>query len=101
MTKTNHHVTLNTGALIPIIGLGTWKSLPEKAGEAVAYALTEAGYKHIDCAAIYLNEKENYGSEDYTQEIVAEILSPRDYHPRGIKVRLIDGTVGRVQWFVD
>ncbi len=50
--------------------------------------------------AVWVIEKENYGTEDYTQGIVKEILSPRDYHPRGIKVRLTDGTVGRAQWFV-
>jgi len=49
---------------------------------------------------VWVIAKENYGTQDYTQGIVAEILSPRDYHPRGIKVRLTDGTVGRVQWFV-
>ncbi len=51
-------------------------------------------------SAVWVIEKENYGTEDYTQGIVAEILSPREFHPRGIKVRLTDGTVGRVQWFV-
>lgn len=50
--------------------------------------------------AVWIIEKENYRTEDYTQGIVAEIFSPRDFHPRGIKVRLTDGTVGRVQWFV-
>lgn len=55
---------------------------------------------HID-DAVWVIEKENYGTEDYVQGIVAEILSPRDYHPRGMKVRLTDGTVGRVQWFVE
>ena len=52
------HITLNTGALMPSVGLGTWKSAPDKAGQAVEYALTEALYRHIDCAAIYQNEKE-------------------------------------------
>src|SRR3989338_5214462 len=52
------HVILNTGAKMPVIGLGTWKSLPNQVGDAVEYALTKGGYRHIDCAAIYRNEKE-------------------------------------------
>lgn len=51
-------LTLNTGARMPIIGLGTWESPTDKAGQAVKYALIEADYPHIDCAAIYRNEKE-------------------------------------------
>lgn len=32
-----------------------------------------------------------------TQGIVAEILTNSSFHPHGIKVRLADGQVGRVQ----
>lgn len=52
------YLTLNTGAKMPMMGLGTWKMPVDKAGAEVEYALTEAGYSHIDCAAIYRNEKE-------------------------------------------
>lgn len=46
----------NGDELFPI-GLGTWKSKPGEVKQAVIHAL-EAGYTHIDCAAIYGNEKE-------------------------------------------
>jgi diketogulonate reductase-like aldo/keto reductase len=48
---------LNTGASIPSIGLGTWQLEPDVVGNAI-YAAVKAGYRHIDCASIYCNEKE-------------------------------------------
>lgn len=51
-------LTLNNGLTMPTLGLGTWRSEKLAAGNAVEFALTSAGYTHIDCASIYGNEPE-------------------------------------------
>nr|BDD69310.1 D-galacturonate reductase [Verruciconidia persicina] len=51
------HFKLNTGADIPAVGLGTWRSEPGQVRGAVAFALKQ-GYRHIDAALIYGNEHE-------------------------------------------
>ncbi|MFB4195771.1 aldo/keto reductase [Streptomyces carpaticus] len=49
------HVTLNNGEEIPQLGFGVWQVPDDQATDAVSHAL-EAGYRHIDTAAIYRNE---------------------------------------------
>src|SRR4051794_28243926 len=48
---------LNTGVEIPALGLGVFQTPPEETREAVRAAL-DAGYRHIDTAAAYGNERE-------------------------------------------
>lgn len=57
MFATRKTFTLNTGAKIPAIGLGTWQSKPHEVEKAVEYALRK-GYRHIDTAFAYGNEAE-------------------------------------------
>jgi len=45
--------------------------------------------------------KEDQKTGTLTYGIVAEILTNSSFHPRGIKVRLEDGQVGRVQKIID
>jgi 2,5-diketo-D-gluconate reductase A len=50
------YITLNDGNKIPQVGLGVWQTPNETAKPAVKAAL-DAGYRHIDTAAIYGNEE--------------------------------------------
>ncbi|MBI2024448.1 YwbE family protein [Candidatus Giovannonibacteria bacterium] len=52
-------------------------------------------------SVVWIIEKENYGTDKYKQGTVQDILTSKNDHPRGIKVRLTDGTVGRVQWLME
>ncbi|CAM1507550.1 Fc.00g071910.m01.CDS01 [Cosmosporella sp. VM-42] len=56
-SQTSRTFTLNTGDKIPAVGLGTWQSKPNEVRTAVEHAL-RSGYRHIDTAFAYGNEKE-------------------------------------------
>jgi len=49
--------TLNNGIEIPAVGLGVFQTPPDETMAAVTTAL-KFGYRHIDTAAAYLNERE-------------------------------------------
>ena len=50
-------ITLNNGLNMPALGLGVFQSAPEETTAAVLTALN-TGYRHIDTAAAYGNERE-------------------------------------------
>ncbi len=50
-------LTLNNGVQLPAIGLGVFQTPPDETTSAVEAALT-TGYRHIDTAAAYGNERE-------------------------------------------
>ena len=50
-------LTLNNGVTMPALGLGVFQSAPEETAAAVSTAL-EVGYRHIDTAAAYGNERQ-------------------------------------------
>jgi 2,5-diketo-D-gluconate reductase A len=63
-------VTLNDGNSIPAVGLGVFRIAPAETEQAVGAAL-RAGYRHIDTAAAYGNERE-------TGRAIADSDVPRD-----------------------
>ncbi|MDH4222862.1 MAG: aldo/keto reductase [candidate division Zixibacteria bacterium] len=54
-------VKLNNGVEMPVFGLGTYQTLAKDTKDAVLYAL-EIGYRLIDTASMYENEKEVGGA---------------------------------------
>jgi diketogulonate reductase-like aldo/keto reductase len=54
---TENTITLNNGVEIPAIGLGVFQTPPDVTISAVESAL-RTGYRHIDTAAAYFNERE-------------------------------------------
>jgi diketogulonate reductase-like aldo/keto reductase len=50
-------LTLNNGVVMPALGLGVFQTPPDETRAAVSAAL-EAGYRHIDTAAAYGNERQ-------------------------------------------
>jgi diketogulonate reductase-like aldo/keto reductase len=57
MTARNPIITLNNGVQMPALGLGVFQSSPEETAGAVDTAI-RGGYRLIDTAAAYFNERE-------------------------------------------
>ncbi len=57
MTSATPLLSLNNGVELPALGLGVFQTPPDETRDAVHAAL-EAGYRHIDTAAAYGNERE-------------------------------------------
>ena len=59
MARTREIPTVRLGdrAVMPVVGFGTWRLTGQEAYEATRAAL-ELGYRHIDTAAAYGNERE-------------------------------------------
>jgi diketogulonate reductase-like aldo/keto reductase len=54
---TTPRVELNNGVEMPVLGLGVFQTAPGETRDAVRAAL-DAGYRHIDTAASYGNERQ-------------------------------------------
>ncbi|KAF7562932.1 hypothetical protein G7046_g1203 [Stylonectria norvegica] len=57
MPSSSKCYTLRSGGRMPAVGLGTWQSQSGEVEHAVQWAI-QAGYRHIDTAFAYGNEKE-------------------------------------------
>jgi 2,5-diketo-D-gluconate reductase A len=55
--RSDDAVVLTGGARMPLLGFGTWQLTGDDAVRATSTAL-EAGYRHLDTATIYRNERE-------------------------------------------
>lgn len=54
---TTPEITLNSGTVIPQLGLGVWQATGDETERAVRFAVDDAGYRHLDTAAAYGNEE--------------------------------------------
>merc|ERR1712130_1018716 len=73
--KMEKSLELYTGSQMPLVGLGTWHhGNQQEMSDAVRFAIKE-GFRHIDCAYCYGNEKE-------MGEVFTEMVGPEKFLPR-------------------
>src|SRR3954469_18818474 len=90
------NITLNNGVEIPQLGFGVFQIEPEKTKDATLAAL-EVGYRHIDTAEMYGNEKEvgeavRASGIDRGEIFVTSKLN-NGFHRRDDALRAFDGTL--------
>jgi diketogulonate reductase-like aldo/keto reductase len=90
MSVSSSVLTLNNGLKMPLIGLGTWKSKVGEVEKAVEAAI-KAGYRHIDCAAVYGNEVEvgsgiKAGGVDRSELFITSKLWNNQHQPQDVEV---------------
>jgi diketogulonate reductase-like aldo/keto reductase len=83
MTGPSPLLTLNNGVEMPALGLGVYQSSPEETAAAVSTAI-QGGYRLIDTAAGYGNEKEvgegiSRSGIDRAEIFITTKLRPADY----------------------
>ncbi|XP_043824044.1 aldo-keto reductase family 1 member C1-like [Dromiciops gliroides] len=80
LSRFQNRLTMNDGNTIPVLGLGTYapKDVAQRESEMAIKVAIEVGFRHIDGAFLYENEKEV---------------------GRGIRAKIADGTVTREDIF--
>jgi diketogulonate reductase-like aldo/keto reductase len=92
-------LTLNDGHVIPQLGLGVWQIRAGAACEAAVRAALEAGYRHLDTAAIYGNE-ESVGAAIRTSGIPREnifVTTKLWNSDHGNPERALDASLGKLK----
>ena len=90
-------ITLNNGVVIPQLGFGVFQITPDDTKQATLDAL-EVGYRHIDTAEMYGNEKQvgeavAASGLDRSEIFVTSKLN-NGFHARDAALAAFDGTLG-------
>jgi diketogulonate reductase-like aldo/keto reductase len=87
LTADGRSRVLSNGVEMPLLGLGVWQIRDGSATEQAVVAALEAGYRHIDTARIYRNEKSvgaglRAAGVPREEVFVATKFNPRDRDPQ-------------------